>query len=94
MTERALQAGYKPELILAGRRINDGMAKYVFDQFLKFSLKKNILQFSKRVLIMGITFKENCPDIRNSKSIEIVKLLIDYGFNVDIYDPVAKVMKN
>ena len=89
LTERALQVGYKPELILAGRRINDEMPKYVVDQFVKLSLKNNILKDSMKVLVLGITFKENCPDIRNSKSIEVVKLLIDYGFEVDIYDPIA-----
>ena len=89
LTERALQVGYKPELILAGRRINDEMPKYVVDQFVKLSLKNNILKDSMKVLVLGITFKENCPDIRNSKSIEVIKLLIDYGFEVDIYDPIA-----
>ena len=94
LTERALQTGYKPELILAGRKINDEMPKYVVDQFLKFSLKKRILKFSMRVLVMGITFKENCPDIRNSKSIEVIKILIEYGFDVDIYDPIANKDEN
>ncbi len=94
LTERALQVGYKPELILAGRRINDSMAKYVVDNFLKVALKENIFRNSKKILIMGITFKENCPDIRNSKSIEIAKLLLEYGLDVDIYDPVADVNKD
>ena len=94
LTEKALQLGYKPELILAGRRINDSMPKYIVDEFLKFYLKKNFLNNSKKVLLMGITFKEDCPDIRNSKSLEIANLLIDYGFKLDIYDPIADLTKN
>ena len=94
LTEKALQLKYKPELILAGRRINDGMAKYVVDNFLKLALKKNIFKDSKKILLMGITFKENVPDIRNSKSLEIAKLLLEYGLNLDIYDPVADLPKD
>ncbi len=94
LTERALQVNYKPELILAGRRINDDMARYVVNNFLKIALKRNVFQNSKKVLLMGITFKENCPDIRNSKSIEIAKILIDYGLDLEIYDPVSDVDEN
>ncbi len=94
LTEKALQLKYKPELILAGRRINDGMAKYVVDNFLKLALKKNIFKDSKKILLMGITFKENVPDIRNSKSLEIAKLLLEYGLDLDIYDPVADLPKD
>ena len=94
LTEKALQLGYKPELILAGRRINDSMPKYIVDEFLKFYLKKDFLKNTKKVLLMGITFKEDCPDIRNSKSLEIANLLVDYGFKLDIYDPVADLTKN
>ena len=94
LTERALQVNYTPELILAGRRINDDMARYVVNNFLKIALKRNLFQYSKKVLLMGITFKENCPDIRNSKSIEIAKILIDYGLDLEIYDPVSDVDEN
>ncbi len=94
LTEKALQLGYKPELILAGRRINDSMPKYIVDEFLKFYLKKDFLKNSKKVLLMGITFKEDCPDIRNSKSLEIANLLIDYGFKLDIFDPIADIKKS
>lgn len=94
LTERALQVNYTPELILAGRRINDDMARYVVNNFLKIALKRNIFEHSKKVLLMGITFKENCPDIRNSKSIEIAKILIDYGLDLEIYDPVSDVDEN
>lgn len=94
LTERALQVNYTPELILAGRRINDDMARYVVNNFLKIALRRNLFQYSKKVLLMGITFKENCPDIRNSKSIEIAKILIDYGLDLEIYDPVSDVDEN
>tara|TARA_X000000950_G_C13897034_1_gene653278 strand:- start:34 stop:1305 length:1272 start_codon:yes stop_codon:yes gene_type:complete len=94
LTERALQVNYKPELILAGRRINDDMARYVVNNFLKIALRRNVFQDSKKVLLMGITFKENCPDIRNSKSIEIAKLLIEYGLDLEIYDPISDVDEN
>ena len=89
LTYKAKQIGYKPELILAGRKINDAMPLYVVNQFIKLSVKKNLFENSKKILVMGITFKENCPDIRNSKSIEIVNELLTYGLDVDIYDPIA-----
>ena len=70
------------------------MAKYVVDNFLKLALKRNIFKDSKKILLMGLTFKENVPDIRNSKSLEIAKLLLEYGLDLDIYDPVAYVPKD
>tara|TARA_B100000212_G_scaffold288705_1_gene229826 strand:- start:44967 stop:46232 length:1266 start_codon:yes stop_codon:yes gene_type:complete len=89
LTYKAMEIGYKPELILAGRKINDSMPIYVVSEFIKLAVKKNVLEKSKRILVMGITFKENCPDIRNSKSIEIVNELLTYALDVDIFDPVA-----
>ena len=89
LTYKSMEIGYKPELILAGRKINDGMPNYVVTEFIKLSIKNNTLKESNKILVMGITFKENCPDIRNSKAIEIVNNLEDYNLEVEIYDPVA-----
>ena len=87
LTYKSMEIGYKPELILAGRKINDSMSYYVASQFVKLAVKKSLLQKSKKVLVMGVTFKENCKDIRNSKAIEIVNILEEYNLEVDIYDP-------
>ena len=89
LTYKSMEIGYKPELILAGRKINDGMPNYVVNEFIKLAIKNNILKESIKVLVMGITFKENCPDIRNSKAIEIVNNLEEYNLEVEIYDPIA-----
>jgi UDP-N-acetyl-D-galactosamine dehydrogenase len=89
LTHKAIQIGYKPNLILAGRKINDGMPDYVVTEFIKLAVKKKIIRNARKVLVMGITFKPNCNDMRNSKAIEIVKKLIDYGLEVDIYDPLV-----
>ena len=90
LSERALQVGLVPELILAGRKVNDTMPRYVVDKLISELIKKDLISQNKKILLMGITFKENCPDIRNSKSIEIYNLLVDYGFDVYAYDPVAR----
>ena len=79
--------GYHPEIILAGRRLNDGMGAYVASQLVKAMLKKRIQVEGSRVLIMGLTFKENCPDLRNTKVVDIVSELKEYGVQVDCYDP-------
>ncbi len=89
LTYKSIQIGYKPNLILAGRKINDGMPDYVVTEFIKLAVKKKIIRNARKVLVMGITFKPNCNDMRNSKSIEIVQKLIDYGLSVDIYDPLV-----
>jgi len=89
LTYKSMEIGYKPELILAGRKINDLMSNYVVTEFVKLAFKRKVFENSKKVLVMGITFKENCPDIRNSKSIDIVNQLLDYELEVDIYDPIA-----
>ncbi|QQG27311.1 Vi polysaccharide biosynthesis UDP-N-acetylglucosamine C-6 dehydrogenase TviB [Pectobacterium carotovorum] len=87
LTHKAQAIGYHPEVILAGRRINDNMGKYIASQLVKGMLKSNI-DFSKaNILIMGLTFKENCPDIRNTKVVDIINELIEYGIYPDIYDP-------
>ena len=90
LTHKAQSLGYNPEIILAGRRINDGMSSYVVAQLIKQLLKKHIKLEAARILIMGLTFKENCPDLRNSKVIDLVNELKDFNFDVDILDPYVK----
>jgi len=87
LTHKSESVGYRPEMILAGRRINDGMGSYVASQLIKKMINNKIEVSGSRVLIMGLTFKENCPDIRNTKVIDIVKELKEYQVNVDIMDP-------
>ncbi|WP_438436815.1 Vi polysaccharide biosynthesis UDP-N-acetylglucosamine C-6 dehydrogenase TviB [Kluyvera sichuanensis] len=87
LTHKAQAIGYHPEVILAGRRINDAMSKYVASQLIKGMLKKKVQIEGANVLIMGLTFKENCPDLRNTKVIDILTELKEYNVNVDIYDP-------
>lgn len=89
LAQCAQRHGYNPEIILAGRRMNDGMGEYVAGQVVKLMLKKGIQVLGSEVLILGFTFKENCPDVRNTKVIDIVKALQDYNINVTIYDPWA-----
>jgi UDP-N-acetyl-D-galactosamine dehydrogenase len=87
LTFKAKEAGYNPEMILAGRKINDNMGSFVVNQILKLMAKKNIPAANANVLILGFTFKENCPDIRNTKVIDLVKEFRHFNCNVDIYDP-------
>jgi len=87
LTHKAQSIGYHPEIILAGRRLNDGMAAYVASQLVKCMVKRRIHVDGARVLIMGLTFKENCPDLRNTKVVDIVKELQEYNIQVDVYDP-------
>jgi len=87
LTYKAQQLGYHPQMILAGRRINDDMAQYVASQTIKRMLAKKIQPADSRVLILGLTFKENCPDVRNTKVVDIVSELESYGANVDVCDP-------
>lgn len=87
LTHKAQAIGYNPEVILSGRRINDSMGAYVVSQLIKLMLKKRIQVQDARVLIMGLTFKENCPDIRNTRVVDIVAELKTYGIIVDVYDP-------
>ena len=84
---KAEQLGHHPQMILAGRRINDTMSLYVSSQIVKLMLKKNIQPRGARVLMLGLAFKENCPDIRNTKVVDVVRELDSYGTNVDVYDP-------
>jgi UDP-N-acetyl-D-galactosamine dehydrogenase len=89
LTHKAQQIGYNPEMILAGRRLNDNMASYVAGQIVKAMTSKRILVNGARVLVLGATFKENCPDIRNSKVFDVVRELSNYGAQVEVYDPWA-----
>ena len=89
LTHKAQEIGYHPEMILAGRRLNDNMALYVAQEITKLMDHKRIHVNGSRALVLGITFKENCPDIRNSKVVDVVRELQKYGAKVDIYDPWA-----
>ncbi len=89
LTQKAQELGYNPEIILAGRRLNDNMGIYVANQVVKLMIRKSQKVEGARVLVLGITFKENCPDIRNSRVIDVIRELKDFGCNVDIYDPWA-----
>jgi len=89
MAQKAQEVGYHPEIILAGRRMNDGMGAWIAAQVIKLMIKKDITIKNARVLVLGITFKENCPDIRNTKVVDVVKELEQFGCFVDIFDPWA-----
>lgn len=89
LAQKAQEHGYHPEIILAGRRLNDSMGEYVAAQVVKLMIKKGITIKGAQLLLLGITFKENCPDVRNTKIVDVVKALEDYGIQVTIYDPWA-----
>ena len=89
LTYKAEELGYKPNLILGARQINNGMAKYIAERTIKLMIKKGIQIKDSKVLVLGITFKENCPDVRNTKIVDVVKALSDYGIQVIIFDPMA-----
>ena len=89
LTQRAQQFGYHPAIILAGRKLNDNMGKEVAERVVKLMIQKGHCIKGSRVLLLGITFKENCPDIRNSRVIDVIRELNDYGCEVDVYDPWA-----
>ena len=89
LAQKAQEKGYHPEIILAGRRLNDGMGDYVASEIVKCMIKKNIPVNGSKVLVLGITFKENCPDVRNTKAVDLINALKDYGTNITIHDPWA-----
>ncbi|WP_438966783.1 nucleotide sugar dehydrogenase [Flavobacterium sp.] len=89
LAQKAQEAGYHPEIILAGRRLNDSMGEYVASQVVKLMIKKGITVNGAQLLLLGITFKENCPDVRNTKIVDVIAALEEYGINVTIYDPWA-----
>jgi UDP-N-acetyl-D-glucosamine/UDP-N-acetyl-D-galactosamine dehydrogenase len=87
LTFKAEELGYKPNLILGARQINNGMGKYIAEKTIKLMIKKGKRIKDSNILIMGLTFKENCPDIRNTKVVDIIKELQEYGANIDVYEP-------
>jgi UDP-N-acetyl-D-galactosamine dehydrogenase len=89
LAQKAQEKGYHPEIILAGRRLNDSMGEYVASQVVKLMIKKGIAINGAELLMLGITFKENCPDVRNTKIVDVVTALKDYGIEITIYDPWA-----
>lgn len=89
LAQKAQTFGYHPEIILAGRRMNDGMGKYVASEIVKLMVQKDIKVKGSHILVLGITFKENCPDVRNTKAVDVIMNLKSYGTHVDIFDPWA-----
>lgn len=89
LAQKAQEYGYHPEIILTGRRMNDGMGKYVASEVVKLMVQHDIKVKGANILVLGITFKENCPDVRNTKAVDVIKNLKGYGANVDIFDPWA-----
>ena len=87
LTHKAIEVGYRPEMILAGRRLNDDMGSYVAKQVVDLMTKKGIHVVDANILVMGLTFKENCPDLRNTRVIDLIKEFNDFNCNVDVYDP-------
>ena len=89
LAQKAQELGYHPEIILAGRRLNDSMGEYIASQVIKLMIRKEIPINNAEILILGITFKENCPDVRNTKIVDLIKSLIEYGVKITIFDPFA-----
>src|SRR5690606_14037551 len=89
LTHKAEEVGYRPEMILAGRRLNDGMSEYIAGRVIKLMISRNIQPAGARVLVLGLTFKENCPDVRNTKVADVVRELQSFRCDVDVYDPWA-----
>ena len=89
LAQKAQEVGYHPEIILAGRRLNDSMGEYVASQVVKLMIKKGVVVNGAEVLMLGITFKENCPDVRNTKIIDVIKALREYSITVTVFDPWA-----
>ncbi len=89
LAQKAQEAGYHPEIILAGRRLNDGMGQYIANEVVRLMLRNDVPVKNANLLLLGITFKENCPDVRNTKVVDIVHELKSYGINITIYDPWA-----
>ncbi|MCL4721420.1 MAG: Vi polysaccharide biosynthesis UDP-N-acetylglucosamine C-6 dehydrogenase TviB, partial [Gammaproteobacteria bacterium] len=89
LTHKSQEMGYHPEMILAGRRINDNMGLYVATQMIRLMVRRGMSLPRSRILVLGFTFKENCPDVRNTRVIDVVQELLGYGARVDVYDPWA-----
>lgn len=90
LAQKAQEVGYHPEIILAGRRMNDSMGSYVASEIVKLMLAKDISVKNSKALILGITFKENCPDVRNTKVVDVISNLKEYGIEIDVFDPLAQ----
>lgn len=90
LAQKAQEVGYHPEIILAGRRLNDGIGKYVAGEVVKLMIRNNLQVKGSKVLVAGITFKENCPDVRNTRVVDIIRELVSYDIEVIVYDPMAK----
>jgi UDP-N-acetyl-D-galactosamine dehydrogenase len=89
LAQKAQEYGYHPEIILAGRRMNDGMGKYVAAEVVKLMVQNDIKVKGANIMVLGITFKENCPDVRNTRAVDVIRSLQSYGSNIEIYDPWA-----
>lgn len=89
LAQKAQEVGYNPEIILSGRRLNDGMGSYVSSEVVKLMIKKDFKINKSKVLVLGVTFKENCPDVRNSRVTDVIKGLESFGVTVEVYDPLA-----
>jgi len=89
LAQKAQEFGYHPEIILTGRRMNDGMGKYVASEVIKLMVQNEIKVKGSKILVLGITFKENCPDVRNTKAVDVINNLNSYGTDVTVYDPWA-----
>ncbi|RPH37873.1 MAG: Vi polysaccharide biosynthesis UDP-N-acetylglucosamine C-6 dehydrogenase TviB, partial [Desulfobulbaceae bacterium] len=90
LTHKAQEVGYHPDMILAGRRINDNMGRHIASSVIKLMTRKGIDTSKARILVLGLTFKENCPDLRNTKVIDIISEIEDFGIDVEVYDPWVK----
>jgi UDP-N-acetyl-D-galactosamine dehydrogenase len=89
LAQKAQEYGYHPEIILAGRRMNDGMGKYVASEVVKLMVTNDIKVKGSKILVLGVTFKENCPDVRNTKAVDVINNLKSYGAETTVYDPWA-----
>ena len=89
LTHKAQHIGFHPQMILAGRRTNDGMGAYVAGELVKLMARKGVYRPGAKVLVLGLTFKENCPDLRNTRVIDVIKALADYNLDVEVHDPWA-----
>src|SRR5690606_29625415 len=89
LAHKAVQLGYHPNVILSGRRVNDSVAEFIASKVVKLMIKKEITVSNANALILGVTFKENCPDVRNTKVVDVYRELKEYGVEVDLYDPWA-----
>jgi len=89
LAQKAQEFGYNPEIILSGRRMNDSMGEYISSEVIKLMIKKDIKVVGASVLVLGVTFKENCPDIRNTKVVDLISSLEEYNLKVKVYDPLA-----